>query len=138
HIVSSPNVIFFPYTTLFRSENIDRLKEIILKEIEDHPEISEGILPDQLEESFNQIEELKWSINSENFSVYWDEYEVAIGAVGAIELEIPLDQMAPLLTPKAREYLDRPDLDEGDDPQITDKQPIEDLDPNGKYVALTF
>ena len=119
-------------------ENIDRLKEIILKEIDDHPEISEGILPDQLEESFNQIEELKWSINSENFSVYWDEYEVAIGAVGAIELEIPLDQMAPLLTPKAREYLDRPDLDEGDDPQITDKQPIEDLDPNGKYVALTF
>src|SRR5699024_11462525 len=85
HIVSSPNVIFFPYTTLFRSENIDRLKEIILKEIEDHPEISEGILPDQLEESFNQIEELKWSINSENFSVYWDEYEVAIGAVGAID-----------------------------------------------------
>src|SRR5699024_12456887 len=46
--------------------------------------------------------------------------------------------MAPLLTLKAREYLDRPDLDEGDDPQITDKQPIEDLDPNGKYVALTF
>src|SRR5699024_10442728 len=65
-------------------ENITEFKEIILAVIANDPELSEGIIEELLDDSLKQIKELKWSINEENFSVYWDEYEIAIGAVGAV------------------------------------------------------
>ncbi|SHE33811.1 polysaccharide deacetylase family sporulation protein PdaB [Atopostipes suicloacalis DSM 15692] len=120
-------------------ENITEFKEIILAVIANDPELSEGIIEELLDDSLKQIKELKWSINEENFSVYWDEYEIAIGAVGAVHLVIPIDQIEPLLTTEAKNFLDRSGLnEEDDDTQIVDQRPADDLDPDGKYVALTF
>lgn len=119
-------------------ENKERFKEIILDHIDENEDIRKGVSTELLEESLKSIKNLKWSIDSEKLSIYWDQYEIAIGATGNIQLSIPLDEINFLLTDKARKNLYQPDIEENNVHKMVKQQPREQLDPNGKYIALTF
>ena len=119
-------------------ENKERFKEIILDHIDENEDIRKGVSIELLEESLKSIKNLKWSIDSEKLSIYWDQYEIAIGATGNIQLSIPLDEINFLLTDKARKNLYQPDIEENNVHKMVKQQPREQLDPNGKYIALTF
>lgn len=83
-------------------ENKERFKEIILDHIDENEDIRKGVSTELLEESLKSIKNLKWSIDSEKLSIYWDQYEIAIGATGNIQLSIPLGEINFLLTDKAK------------------------------------
>ena len=60
-------------------------------------------------------------------TLYWDEYETAVGSTGAIQLDIPIDKIESLIMEKGHELL-----------QLEQEPEIKALHPDGKYVALTF
>ena len=119
-------------------ENKERFKEIILDHIDENEDIRKGVSTELLEESLKSIKNLKWSIDPEKLSIYWDQYEIAIGATGNIQLSTPLGEINFLLTDKARKNLYQPDIEENNVHKMVKQQPREQLDPNGKYIALTF
>lgn len=105
---------------------------------DENEDIRKGVSTELLEESLKSIKNLKWSIDSEKLSIYWDQYEIAIGATGNIQLSIPLNEINFWLTDKARKNLYQPDLEENNVHKMVKQQPRKQLDPNGKYIALTF
>lgn len=111
-------------------ENKERFKEIILDHIDENEDIRKGVSTELLEESLKSIKNLKWSIDSEKLSIYWDQYEIAIGATGNIQLSIPLDEINFLLTDKARKNLYQPDIEENNVHKMVKQQPREQLNPS--------
>lgn len=83
-----------------------------------------------LEQSIRNTQELKWSITQESLTLYWDAFEISDNA---LQVSIPL------------EYLDKLAVTERLEAYMPEKQAAvvevlskKTLDPNGKYIALTF
>ncbi|MDV2884722.1 polysaccharide deacetylase family protein [Alkalihalophilus pseudofirmus] len=113
------------------------VKKIIINKLQQEEVLQDVLIEDQLNTLLKSPDEWMWSLNQDSFSLYFDEYEIAPGFVGAIELDIPLDDITPYIyedifyqseasTEKVNEQID------------IDKQEWSRLDPEGKYVALTF
>ncbi|MFF5994851.1 polysaccharide deacetylase family protein [Lysinibacillus sp. KU-BSD001] len=82
-----------------------------------------------LNEKLSDLDNLTWSISKQTLNIFFDPYEVAAGSVGGIEMKIPLQAL--------RSYLHPTLLNNA---QLEHMISIEksQLDPHGKYIALTF
>jgi len=111
------------------------LRSLIKEKIKQDHEISFYVFEDVLDETLEKLDEIKWSINKESFIVYFDEYEIAAGAAGVIALEISLDDIQAYVK---KEFIERQELreDKVEDPLTEEEE--KEIDPDGKYIALTF
>lgn len=100
---------------------------------------------------------LKWSINQKSLTFYFDKFEIAAGVAGAIKVDIPMEDVASILTKESanmlhivkkveevEELTHKIKTGEHKTTNLTvdyksDINSIdENVDSNGKYVALTF
>uniref|UniRef100_UPI00344FF40E polysaccharide deacetylase family protein n=1 Tax=Carnobacterium TaxID=2747 RepID=UPI00344FF40E len=125
------------------SDNIQTIKKIISKEIQSDKEVGSYVFDDYSDKALENPEKWNVSVSSENVTFYFDQYEIAAGAAGAIKAEIPIKKMEPFLNKKFIKKIDikikKEEKANTEDEDI--KEPaavVKKLDPNGKYVALTF
>lgn len=112
---------------------ISRLAEAALKA---DKTVATHIDDDLLEKALYTIDQWKWSIDQSYLTLYFDENEITKEAIGPVEAAIPIN--------KIHMYLEVAFINELEaeiKAQIAKeaiKQEKVDLDPNGKYIALTF
>lgn len=139
-------------------KNDTKSRELLLSLVANHFKSNEAtefyIFEDMLKEAFKELDHLKWSINHKAFSLYFDKYEIAAGALGRVKVDLPLESLDSVLREEIHATLPilKTETNQADDteqdqdsheniatnegketPQEEDK-----LDPKGKYVALTF
>ncbi|EPE62774.1 polysaccharide deacetylase family protein [Exiguobacterium sp. S17] len=93
---------------------------------------NEYVFGDLVEDALLDPKTTKWMLTPSGLHVLFDEYEVAAGAAGVVEVSIPLEEVETYVTAQVSE---RPDNRGDTMTSIPARKPI---DPNGKYVALTF
>ena len=119
-------------------ENRTELIQIILEQLNENTELQALVMEDKLVESLASFDDVTWSITEEALILYWDEYEIAAGSAGTIQLTLPIEKIQHLVSDRKHELLH---LDftltneETDVIKVPERKP---LDPDGKYVALTF
>ena len=119
-------------------ENRTELIQIILEQLNENTELQALVMEDELVESLASFDDVTWSITEEALILYWDEYEIAAGSAGIIQLTLPIEKIQHLVSDRKHELLH---LDftltneEADVIKVPERKP---LDPDGKYVALTF
>lgn len=86
-------------------ENKEIVTQIILKKIAKDELLQTELIEEELLNSIAQFDELKWSITDEALTLYWDKYEIAIGSAGAIQLDILIDDIEPIITQEGHELL---------------------------------
>lgn len=129
------------------------LQKLVEKQIQRNITLSNYVDQNLLNKALKSLDELDWSINKEAFTIYFDEYEIAAGAIGAIEIHIPIEELASFIDETIIEDLniaieEEPQSTEElkETPEEPKETPTEEqqydeevvLDPNGKYIALTF
>lgn len=117
-------------------DTISILKELIKKEITNDRELNVFVMEDLLEEALENLENLKWAITKKSLIIYFDEYEIAAGAAGTVEVKIPLEELNSYLNDNILNESQKPKQKQAEKEEI--EQNKTELDPNGKYVALTF
>lgn len=108
------------------------IKMLIKKELAKDNDPNFYVIEDSLEESLRRLDDLKWTISREALTIYFNGYEITDGVEEVIEVEIPFEKLYP--------YLNDSVLMKGQDPKRKEKTEHgkKELDPNGKYIALTF
>ncbi|MEW8967488.1 polysaccharide deacetylase family protein [Exiguobacterium alkaliphilum] len=110
------------------NESKDWFKKVVSEEAQKNDYVFEELL----DEALRTPETTNWLLTSSGLTVWFDEYEVAAGAAGAIEVNIPFEVVKPYVTMDVdEEKNDREDV-------VTPYPNRKPLDPDGKYVALTF
>lgn len=118
-------------------ENIDQLKEIIWEGLQSNQEWQLYVDETLFNEVMGDPDNWKWSIDNGHFTLYWDEYEIAAGAAGEMELDIPIEKIAVFLKKSIQSYLAMPEEQVRELDAIREREQLK-LDPDGKYIALTF
>lgn len=115
---------------------IDHIMSIVKVELKKQKNVNPYVFEEELEKSIKNPSEWKWSIGNGVFTLYFNQYEIAAGAAGTIQVNIPLKSLHPYLRKdiikKWNVTYENTDEPKGQKPT----QPP--LDPKGKYVALTF
>ncbi|MCC5891121.1 polysaccharide deacetylase family protein [Exiguobacterium sp.] len=93
---------------------------------------NEYVFEELVEEALSDPKTTKWMLTSSGLTVWFDEYEVAAGAAGVVEVNIPLEDVTPYVSKQISEQSE----DNIEETTVTPSRPP--LDPDGKYVALTF
>ncbi|GIN89450.1 peptidoglycan-N-acetylmuramic acid deacetylase PdaC [Siminovitchia terrae] len=109
------------------------IQKLIKEEIKKDNDSNFNIMEDLLEETLRRFDDLKWIISEKALTIYFDEYEITGGAEGVIEVEIPFE--------KLDSYINDSMLMKGQEPKHKEEKKEhgkKELDPNGKYIALTF
>jgi peptidoglycan-N-acetylglucosamine deacetylase len=118
---------------------IKDIQKLIMEELHSNQKISFYIFDDMAEKAIKNPDKWKWSVSRDQVTFYFDEYEIAAGAAGAIKVEIPMKEIKPYLN---EEFARKIDVKIPEKENSKEKeQHLEDkvkLDPDGKYVALTF
>lgn len=122
------------------------LQSLIETRVNENETLSSYVDQNSLNEAIKSLNQLEWSINKEAFTIYFDEYEIAAGAAGAIEIHIPIEELKAFIDEKMIKELniavekEEPSEEDNIEPSKEEEQSDEELvlDPNGKYVALTF
>ncbi len=114
--------------------NLDRLRTKVKEQLKNDKNLSPYIFDEYLEKALEDPDDWKWSIDSNYFRMYFDEYEIAAGAAGGIEVKIPMEEVQSLLSVDIHGEPTEHQSSES----AKGNGEIEPLDPNGKYVALTF
>ncbi|TRM11412.1 polysaccharide deacetylase family protein [Lentibacillus cibarius] len=120
--------------------SIQDIQKMIRNKLHSNEKISFYIFDDELEKALNKPNNWKWSISHKNVTFYFNEYEIAAGAAGAIKVEIPIKEIKPYLNEKFAKKINVK-LPEKENKKEEKEQHTDDyakLDPDGKYVALTF
>ncbi|GAA0595269.1 peptidoglycan-N-acetylmuramic acid deacetylase PdaC [Virgibacillus siamensis] len=120
-------------------ESVKDIQKLILEELHSNQKISNYLFDDMVEKALKNPTKWKWSISRKNVTFYFDEYEIAAGAAGAIQAKVPIKKMKPYLKERFAKKINVkvPDKENSEN----EEQHAEDyaeLDPDGKYVALTF
>lgn len=115
------------------------LYQLIEEQLNLDEDLSAFVDEELLQDALSNPNLLDWSINQESFTLYFDEYEIAAGAAGAIQIDIPVQKIAALINDEIVQKLEltEEDVDQKDE----DKEKVDEevnIEPNGKYVALTF
>ncbi|WP_077324870.1 polysaccharide deacetylase family protein [Virgibacillus siamensis] len=115
------------------------IRKLILEELHSNKKINTYLFDDMAKKALKDPKNWKWTVSRKHVTFYFDEYEIAAGAAGAIEAEIPMKQMKPYLneTFAKKIAVKIPEKEKS----RKEEQHSEDnakLDPDGKYVALTF
>ncbi|HLQ83620.1 MAG TPA: polysaccharide deacetylase family protein [Pseudogracilibacillus sp.] len=122
--------------------SIKDIQKLILNELHNDKENSLYIFDDLVEEVIEDPNQWKWSFDEDNIIFYFDQYEIAAGAAGAIQAKIPLEKIKLNLTEDFSNKIDiKSANDESQQVKNSSKQkskPKKTLNPDGKYVALTF
>lgn len=108
----------------------------IVKEKLKKQEAASYIFDEELLRVLKNPSEWKWSINNETFTLYFNEYEIAAGAAGTIQVDIPLTSLRSYLNKDLMKKWNITQKDEDEKEKPLPKPAP--LDPKGKYVALTF
>ncbi|MEI5907824.1 polysaccharide deacetylase family protein [Bacillus spongiae] len=103
-------------------ESIEEMRKLVQNEMEKNKDLFAKVDKNLLEKSLANPQDWKWSMDSDQFHVYFDESEISKGDLGSVTVDISMDEVEPLLQLQT----------EGEQEKIIP------LDPNGKYVALTF
>lgn len=110
-----------------------RITSIVKKELKKQQNVKE--IEAELQKLFENPSEWTWSIRNGDLTLYFNKNEIAAGAAGTIQVNIPLKLLHPYLNKditKKWNISGHHDEPEGQNP------PQFLLDPKGKYVALTF
>ncbi|NLJ78122.1 MAG: polysaccharide deacetylase family protein [Tissierellia bacterium] len=118
---------------------IRHIQMLITETLYSDQKISTYLLDDIIEEALVNPDEWKWSISQDDVTFYFDEYEIAAGAAGSIEVKISMEDIKLHLNEQFAELID---VDIPDEEEHIEEEPYSEdsmkLDPEGKYVALTF
>lgn len=123
---------------------ITDIKELVIKKLHSNDEDSFYIFDDLAEDVLADPDDWKWSISQDKMTFYFDQYEIAAGAAGALEADIPLEEIKPYLKKSIAEAINIkiPEQENNKSSQKSDSkkqtQKNTTLDPDGKYLALTF
>ncbi|MBS4220698.1 polysaccharide deacetylase family protein [Bacillus sp. FJAT-49711] len=117
-------------------ENMKEFQKIILEELQKNKDIEPYIFPEELQ-ILTQLEKWQWSINQKNFTLYFDEYEIAAGAAGAIKLKIPIEKIQDYFQENFKTFLKIPKIEEPKKEPVAQEEQKK-FNKEGKYVALTF
>ncbi|WP_213421174.1 RsiV family protein [Bhargavaea massiliensis] len=84
---------------LFDLEHDGRILQKMVKEhLQEQKPLKDKLFNDLLAIALNDPTSWKWAIRNDRLSIYFDEYEVAVGAAGVVRADIPLDQVRGFLT----------------------------------------
>ena len=119
-------------------ENRTELIQIILEQLNENTELQALVMEDKLVESLASFDDVTWSITEEALILYWDEYEIAAGAAGTIRLALPIEKIQHLVSDKKHELLHLDFTVRDEEPDVIKVPERNPLDPDGKYIALTF
>lgn len=106
---------------------VNEIQELVYGEIQSNSEISEYIFEDLLAEALENPANWKVSANLESVNFHFNQGQIAAAAAGAIKVEVSMEEMIHYLIPGFAEKIGL---------EIPEKPVV--LDPDGKYVALTF
>jgi peptidoglycan/xylan/chitin deacetylase (PgdA/CDA1 family) len=117
-------------------ESQNRISSIIKAQISEDEKIQVYIIDEWLNEALANPSGWRWSLSQKNFTLYFNEYEIAAGAAGPVKVKIPVEQISPLLKEEMALLLKIP-VTPPAEPEPAKPEDIA-LNPNGKYIALTF
>lgn len=142
------------------NENLKQIVKFAWKELGKDEDIRDKMDKYLFIKVMKNKENWEWSINRKSFTLLWDEREIAERSAGSIQIDIPIKKMYPYLTKDVNSYLKMSKEQKSEKEKIvqqdkdkkerkkrkqerkvmTEKQDKKQskLDPNGKYVALTF
>lgn len=106
---------------------VTEIQELIHEEVQTNLEVNEYIFDEFLEEALANPINWKISVSPESVNFYFNQGQVAAAPAGVIKIEIPMEEMIHYLAPEFAEKIGL---------EIPEKPVV--LDPDGKYVALTF
>lgn len=116
-------------------ETLTEVRSFIIAELKKDDEVYFYVMDELLDEALKDASKWKWSLSKKGLSLYFDEYEITAGAAGAIKIHLPLGKLSSFLSETIVNELKIPVRQEKKE-QIRHQQ--RKIDPNGKYVALTF
>lgn len=126
---------------------IEKITSEIQKEIDANEEYAAFIMFEVLEEQLQNIDEWKWGIKQNTFTLYFDKYEIGPGSLGPVTFKLPLNRLDSFLREQWKEIIlteEQPKTDEPTEETKDERQEekqeqqsnnIENYD---KYIALTF
>ncbi|MCM3706866.1 polysaccharide deacetylase family protein [Cytobacillus firmus] len=117
-------------------KSLTQLRTMVKNQIGKKEDLKDYLFADLLDEALKNPTSWKWSLSGKNFTLYFNEYEIAAGAAGAVKVKIPIEQIHPLLKDEIAQHLKLPDI-QLPEPEASEPETAP-LDPNGKYIALTF
>ncbi|MFK2826909.1 polysaccharide deacetylase family protein [Bacillus sp. B190/17] len=137
-IIDTTGKRFLKVTDVLRDgkADLDNIRTIVTERLNHEEDIAFYIMDDLLEEALSNPSDWKWSLSNKALTFYFDKYEVAAGAAGSMKAAIPLEELEPFLKEAIVKELKITDgHKEQSDARNIKQVP---LDPNGKYIALTF
>lgn len=114
------------------------IQKLIVEELDNKQEISLYLFDEMINDAIKDPNEWKWSINRDHAIFYFDQYEIAAGAAGPIKVKIPIEKIKPYLKVEFAELIDIELPEKEEKEQEDHSEDWAKLDPDGKYIALTF
>ncbi|WP_155522748.1 polysaccharide deacetylase family protein [Salisediminibacterium selenitireducens] len=135
--------------------NLEGLQSLMSDQLaQDFSESGDSYFEEMSKGAITNWSEWTWSITEKKFAVLFDQYEVAPGSAGPIQIEVPFDKLEPYLQETFAERLSvESEADGLSNQQEKENEPTEEIDPetegeddstseasssSDKYVALTF
>ncbi|WP_090776196.1 polysaccharide deacetylase family protein [Shouchella lonarensis] len=112
------------------------IHELVKAQLQKKEEDYFQVFYDDLETVLAEPSTWKWALDHDTFSLYFDSYAVAAGAAGAIHVEIPTEEIVLYLKDDIADQLYLAEEKQERKKAVEQEQAV--LDPEGKYVALTF
>lgn len=116
---------------------LDAMKELIIEALHSDADVSPYLFDDMVEQALIHPDQWKWSISQDDVTFYFDQYEIAAGAAGTVKVNIPMKLIKPHLD---EDFASRIDVEVTETEQVAAPHSVDmdTLDPDGKYIALTF
>ncbi|VEF46211.1 polysaccharide deacetylase [Bacillus freudenreichii] len=118
-------------------ENLAAIQKVVWEQLHKSKDIQPYLIVEEFNQWIKRPEDWEWSIDRKSFSLYIDEYEIAAGAAGAIEIDVPVEKMYIFLQKDVDSFLKMPKEQKLEKEKIIQQEQMR-LAPDGKYVALTF
>lgn len=116
--------------------SVDHIMSIVKEELNKQKNVNSYVFEEELQKSIKNPSEWKWSVGNGVFTLYFNQYEIAAGAAGTVQVNISLKSLQPYLKKDiAKKW--NVTYENNDEPK-RQKSIQPPLDPKGKYVALTF
>ncbi|GAB6989862.1 polysaccharide deacetylase family protein [Paenibacillus pini] len=117
-------------------EAVAHIIPIVQEELKKQKTVHPYIFEEDLQKSLQNPAAWNWSIGKGVFTLYFNKYEIAAGAAGTVQVNIPLDSLQSYM--KKDLHLTWNNATTNNNESKVKKPKIHPLDPKGKYVALTF
>nr|WP_233711532.1 polysaccharide deacetylase family protein [Lederbergia citrisecunda] len=112
------------------------IQTLITEELKKDKDLNFDIMEDMFNKTLERLEDLKWTISKEDLTIYFDAKEISSGTVGVIKVEIPFEKLESYINDSRLMKEQEPKHEQDEEEKI--EKGIKELDPNRKYIALTF